>query len=92
MTLNDFTSRTALLDTDEVVTKRGSDAGAESRQTVAVVRRDLLSPAAGTFRLKVENDGTMHLQLKNRTTGLWHTVGVDGSSGAEVLTIGVAES
>jgi hypothetical protein len=43
---------------------------------------------AGKYRIK--GDGSF--QLWNATQSKWHTVGVSGASGAEVLTIGAGES
>lgn len=48
-------------------------------------------PANGTYRVKTTGDG-QYFQLKHRTTGLWHTVFVDGAEGAEALALGPAEA
>lgn len=47
-----------------------------------------LAPAGGAYRIK---DG-VYLQVKNATTGTWHTVFATGAAGAEVLTLGPAEA
>ncbi len=47
MNLNDFTSRGDIQDTDELVGKRGSAAGAESRWTFLVLKTALLAAIGG---------------------------------------------
>lgn len=47
-----------------------------------------LAPAGGAYRVK---DGVF-LQVKNATTGGWHSLFATGAAGAEVLTLGPSEA
>lgn len=49
------------------------------------------APANGTYRVKTDG-GASYFQLKNATTGLWHTIFPTGASGAEQFAIGPGES
>ncbi len=48
-------------------------------------------PANGTYRIKTTGDG-QHFQLKNATTGLWHTAFLTGAEGAVTLAFGAGEA
>lgn len=50
----------------------------------------LRAPDSGTYRIKTTDDG-QHFQLKNATTGKWHTVFPSGTPPAVTLQIGPAE-
>lgn len=50
----------------------------------------LVAPANGAYRVKSSADGVFW-QVKNRTTGKWHTIMVDGAAGEEVFGIGAGE-
>ena len=49
------------------------------------------APTDGSYRLETNGDGTF-LQLYNPTQSQWHTVFIQGGSGAETLAIGPASS
>ncbi len=50
-----------------------------------------LTAANGTYRIKTTGDG-QHFQLKNATTGLWHTAFLTGAEGAVTLAFGAGEA
>ncbi|AHF94017.1 hypothetical protein OPIT5_03795 [Opitutaceae bacterium TAV5] len=54
----------------------------------ALVTRD---PQGGTYRFRQTLDGGVVYQIKNITTGKFHTIYVSGNAGAETLTFGPAE-
>lgn len=45
-----------------------------------------------SFRMQTNGGGTREIQLLNQTTGLWHTLSVDGAAGEEYLVIGTGEA
>jgi len=47
-------------------------------------------PVNGAYRIKTDETGS-YLQVKNATTGGWHTIFAAGAEGAEILTIGPGE-
>jgi hypothetical protein len=51
----------------------------------------LKAPTNGAYRIKTDGTGS-YWQVKNTTTGLWHTVFAVGGTGGEYLTIGPAEA
>lgn len=96
---------TALLDTGKVVPLQfnlmeavqdgysGTEAteaavGGAYTRTEADARYAQLVPAGGAYRVK---DG-VYLQVKNATTGSWHTLFATGAVGVEALTLGPAEA
>lgn len=48
-------------------------------------------PTDGSYRIETNANGTF-LQLYNADQGTWHTVFIQGGSGAETLAIGEGES
>lgn len=50
----------------------------------------LRNPINGAYRIKTVASGS-YLQVKNATTGAWHTLFAAGAAGAEFLTIGPAD-